>query len=317
MTPSRIAIERRQGLSPDRFYEEYLNGAGRPVIVTDAVDSWPARSKWSFEFFKSRYGGDTVTPAPELSSRSCKVMKLADYIDYIAAPGEISPGFWIDKAQGTPLKQPRETVELPLYLYGWDPFSRHPELFEDIRPSPYFVDDWLVLLPPEFRRLLQVTPYRPSWVLIGPKGSLSRLHFDFFHSHAYLALIAGRKKCVLFSPEDSDHIYRGAVDPEQPDPERFPLYERAAAYEGVIGPGETLFIPAGWWHYVAGLEPTITVSYNFFNRANFGEYFVSLLRALPGILERFDRVPDWRASLGVEWVSKGFERASSGAKQGE
>ena len=214
---TRVPIERRERLSADGFYQEFLAGAGRPVIVTDAMGGWKARSKWGLEFFKTRYGSDTVTVGTGASSRFVKVMKLAEYMDYIDSPSEKSPGFWMDQDKGLPLKQPPEPTTSPLYLSGWNPFRQHPELLEDVEPTPYFVDDWIPLLPPELRQLLQETHFRPCWILIGPKGSISRLHYDFFHTHAYLAQIIGRKKCILFSPKDSEILYNGQVDPERPD----------------------------------------------------------------------------------------------------
>ncbi|HYM09320.1 MAG TPA: cupin-like domain-containing protein [Bryobacterales bacterium] len=309
----RFEIERRARLSADEFYREYLSGAGRPVIVTDATDRWTARSKWTFELFKSRYGSDIVTPTTELSSTSIKVMRLADYIDYLDSPLKEPAGFWIDKAEGIARRAPAGPSSAPLGLFAWNFFFKHPELLEDIEPSPYFGDDWVPLLPEAMRRVLEGTRYRPSWLLIGPAGSLAKLHHDFLYTHAYLAQICGRKKCILFSPEDSEFIYHGAVDPERPDFERFPLFKKARAFACVLEPGEMLLIPSRWWHQVTGLEKWITVSYNFFNRANFGNYFADFIRQLPDILERFEKVAGWRAALGVEWACRGFTKAGGEA----
>lgn len=42
---------------------------------------------------------------------------------------------------------------------------------------------------------------------------------------------------------------------------RFPLFKDAEYVEGVLGPGECLYIPVGWWHYVKSLGPSFSVSF--------------------------------------------------------
>ena len=122
-----------------------------------------------------------------------------------------------------------------------------------------------------------------------------------------MAQLKGRKRCILFSPEDSEFIYHGKVDPERPDLAKFPLLEKARFFEALLEPGEMLFMPAGWWHYVVALEKSITFSYDFFNRANFGNYFVDFFRNLPRLLEGFERNPGWQAALRINWVCRGFD----------
>ena len=46
-----------------------------------------------------------------------------------------------------------------------------------------------------------------------------------------------------------------------------------------------------------------TVAYNFFNRA---DYFTSLFKHLPEILDDFFRIPGWQEQLGVKWTSSDF-----------
>ena len=41
----------------------------------------------------------------------------------------------------------------------------------------------------------------------------------------------------------------------------FPSFEHARYVEGVLGPGECLYIPKGWWHYVMSLEASCSVSF--------------------------------------------------------
>jgi ribosomal protein L16 Arg81 hydroxylase len=170
------------------------------------------------------------------------------------------------------------------------------------------VEDWLPLLPEALREVLgRATRYFSAGVLIGPAGSVARLHTDFLHTHAYLAQIAGRKRCTLFSPEDSAFLYEGRVDPDAPNLDEFPLFRQATAFECTLEPGELLFMPWRWWHHVVALEKSITVNYNFFNRVNFTSYFNDLLKYLPSLVNGLENCPAEKATLGIDWKSRGFD----------
>jgi hypothetical protein len=304
-----VRIARRQGLSSESIYREHLSGEGVPVILTEAIDEWPALSSWNLDFFKRRYGSDTVIPGIGGYGKSMRVMKLSDFIDYVELPSRNPPGFWIDPNTRLPREEEPEDRTAPLYLADWKAFSRHSELWNDVQPDPDCLDDWLGLLPGSLRRLLQETPnYYPKGLLIGPAGSLFHLHYDVLNSHGYLAQIVGRKLCILYPPSDSGLLYHGQVNPEDPDLEKFPLFSTAKAFVCILEPGEMLLIPSRWWHQIRNLEPSITMNYNFFNRTNFGAYCVSLLKALPEFLDAFERIPGWQQELDVSWKSKGFER---------
>jgi len=51
-----------------------------------------------------------------------------------------------------------------------------------------------------------------------------------------------------------------AVDIEEPDLERFPLFAGAVGRETTLGPGDGLFIPAGCWHHVRSLTRCFSAS---------------------------------------------------------
>jgi hypothetical protein len=42
---------------------------------------------------------------------------------------------------------------------------------------------------------------------------------------------------------------------------KFPDFERAAYCETILAPGDCLYIPRGWWHYVRSLSPSFSVSF--------------------------------------------------------
>jgi hypothetical protein len=303
----RIEIERKSKVVPGDISREYLQGVGKPVIITDATENWPALLKWTFEFFKTAYGRELATAWRGLGSDTGKLTTLSAYIKYLDAPLEELPGVWIGKG-GRPLRAaPKRAADPPFYLFGWYGFWQHPELYDDIEPAPYFVLDLVSALNPTLREVFEWTSRKQyTALLIGPQGSLSALHQDFWSTHSYLAQIRGRKRAILFSPKDSNLLYGGQVDPEQPDFERFPLFDCATAYECVIEPGDMLLTPANWWHHVRGLEKSITVARNFFSDTNLAQYLVHMLRNLPELAQGIDRSPNWREELRIKWHSSDF-----------
>lgn len=119
---------------------------------------------------------------------------------------------------------------------------------------PGFVaDNPLPLMPPQITSRL--------WVG-GPLKT--QTHNDRDHNLA--CVIAGRRRFLLFPPEQVNNLYIGPldnppplslVDPEQPDDERFPKFREAmrAAVVAHLGPGDALFMPKYWWHHVTSLDP--------------------------------------------------------------
>jgi len=42
---------------------------------------------------------------------------------------------------------------------------------------------------------------------------------------------------------------------------KHPKFEDAALVGCTLAPGEMLYIPKGWWHYLRALEPSASVSF--------------------------------------------------------
>jgi len=92
----------------------------------------------------------------------------------------------------------------------------------------------------------------------------TQIHNDQDHNLA--CVIAGRRRFVLFPPEQVANLYIGPIDNppplslvdlDAPDFSRFPRFEEALASARIaeLGPGDALFVPRHWWHHVTSRDP--------------------------------------------------------------
>jgi len=88
--------------------------------------------------------------------------------------------------------------------------------------------------------------------------------------HNLLAQVSGSKAVVLFDHAHSASLYPVAaglctntsqVDAARPDLARFPRFASAPGWQGELRAGEMLYIPPLWWHYVASLTTSFSVSF--------------------------------------------------------
>ena len=61
------------------------------------------------------------------------------------------------------------------------------------------------------------------------------------------------------------------VELENPDLDRFPLFNEAPFTDCVLSPGDVLYIPPGWWHYVRSESVSFSVSFWFEGEGEGGE----------------------------------------------
>jgi [histone H3]-dimethyl/trimethyl-L-lysine36 demethylase len=102
---------------------------------------------------------------------------------------------------------------------------------------------------------------------IGPYGCVSPLHFDPLDN--ILMQFVGVKRALLYPP--NTQVYAGygenqqntsPLNPEQPlDLDTFPLLaELPPVIHCMLYPGDVLYIPQKWWHYVRTVETSISIN---------------------------------------------------------
>ena len=228
--------------SAEEFQREYVT-KGEPIILSGIARNWPAFPLMKPEIIKTRFG-QIIVPVRETDNELSyffgqpgkSTMKLADYIDAISAPA--SNGRRRPYLGNIPFDNPQTRQYLqPL---------KAALMFPDYFPNQVYADIRL-------------------WM--GAAGQRSTIHNDNYHN--LNAQLYGRKKFLLFSPEQHTQIYAAAmnetcwaspVDPESPDYMQYPLFRDAEAREAILDAGDMLYIPIFWWHYVLALDLSISVS---------------------------------------------------------
>lgn len=237
--PGYAVIEKRRGLGRDEFLAHYVRGC-RPVVLTDIAEDWPALRRWSPADLAARFGhldvdvqvGRNTDSLFEQNKEQLRQrMKVSQFVDLVLSGGATNDH----------------------YLTANDEMLRRPEflpLLQDIGRMPPVCDAALLHTAASF------------W--FGPAGTRTPLHHDtlmLFHTQ-----VVGRKRWRFVSPLQTPLLYNrmgvySPIDLDAPDHARYPRLREAVVLETVLEPGDTLFLPLGWWHQVTSLEMSMSFSY--------------------------------------------------------
>ena len=107
----------------------------------------------------------------------------------------------------------------------------------------------------------------------GGAGSITHMHYDIDLSHIMHTQFGGRKRVLMFPHGEQKKLYRKPYEVlsladfshyyEQngtPDYEKFPALKLAEGFDFILEPGDTLFMPAGYWHHMEYLDSGFAMS---------------------------------------------------------
>ena len=228
---ARVSVADAQALMPLRV----------PVVFTNATADWPLRHCATPEYFRRVHGAQRV----RVLGKECTLAELIERLER-ATPDDPAPypcKFEIAKTFRAllPAVTPRFVCSLPDRQGN----TLIPQrLFEHVNNLEIFFG--------------------------GAGGRFPYLHYDVMHLHAWIAQLHGTKEFTLYAPDQAPFVYPDPAVPWQsrvrnhhdPDFVRYPLLRNARAQYVVLQAGETLFLPAGWWHTARSLTFTISVAFD-------------------------------------------------------
>mmetsp|Transcript_31768 Transcript_31768/g.48732 ORF Transcript_31768/g.48732 Transcript_31768/m.48732 type:complete len:557 (-) Transcript_31768:150-1820(-) len=305
-----------------------------PVIITNATNDWKAMPRqqehqndsetkgdihkagdsegWTFLNLVSRFQHVSW----RFSDQHGEMMTLGTYNKYISNPEGM-------------------TDDSPLAIYDAEFGDDEPtsQLLKEYTVPPCFSPDLFGMSLPAATTTADDDnksnsnfrpPYR--WILIGPARSGTGLHIDPLWTNAWVTILQGRKRWMLFPP-NTPHDQIGLCQPQIPSVVWFrDYYSRVTAkdwpeewqpVEVLQSPGETVFVPNGWPHVVLNLELTVAVTHNY--ASEFGpfermwkevlveerefaiDWFQGLMKHRKDLAER---IRNYHEQTGDEWLDE-------------
>jgi hypothetical protein len=279
-----------QNISKQDF-KKYYYDTKKPLIIKDLAKQWPAYTKWNWDYFKTLVGDKKVGLYNNVKSNAYTPINTADdyktfgeYIDMISA----GPAGW--------------------RIFLFNIFDHAPQLIKDF--------EW-----PEELMTGFVKKY--PMLFTGGASSITHMHFDIDVSHILHTQFIGRKRVLLFPYEEQYNLYRKPFEVlsladfsnyhdsanSKIDYVKFPAIAKAKGYEVILEHGDTLFMPAGFWHHMEYLDSGFAMSLRAFQTSLGGKlsgvWNLFGMRTIDTILKKTAPKP-W-----YNWKEKKiFERAS-------
>ena len=216
-----------------------------PVVIHGAISHWKACQVWTVDYFREIFG-----------LRWVPIEIGSSYLDNSWKQEIIQFNDFAYRYLNRSMNDTREPIG---YLAQYDLFHQVPLLRKDISL-------------PDYCSLGDSTNDVQMNVWIGPAGTVSPLHKD--PTDNLLTQIYGCKHIKLISSQVSEEIVyphksstevsnTSRVDVQAVDTSLFPRFHETEPFtlEFILKPGQMLYIPRGWWHWVKSLTNSCSISF--------------------------------------------------------
>ncbi|KAF9432994.1 hypothetical protein BGZ76_010020 [Entomortierella beljakovae] len=287
-------IAYHDSISYNEFLELYLEPNIPVIIGPDLTKHWRARQQWvNSETGKPNFDNlkdQLCQPPINVPVADCQCKDFTD--------------------------QKRSTMDFNSFLNEWEtnslenkPSTTYLKDFHFVKAFPnynayetphIFCDDWMN----EFwtRREDMDDDYR--FVYCGGHGTFTPFHADVYRSYSWSANICGVKKWTLFPPNQEhlfcDSLKNNVYDIQNVDSSQFPRFHEAKRFTIYQQPGQTLFVPSGWWHQVHNIGDTISINHNWCNGSNLDLLLESICSDLKDVEQEIDHLKEMMEE--GEWI---------------
>jgi len=240
---------RADQLSVKEFRKNFFK-ADTPVIIGGAMTNWRAMGKWGdLQWLHDEHGQRTVPI--ELGRHADnnmqeKLMRISEFVDEHLFPSQ---------------QKGAASLDPPAYLAQHALLDQIPQLLEDVCTPDY----------------CQAGCHEMTNVWWGTANTATTLHFDSYDNflcqvvgHKYVRLYAQTQTAFLYQDHGQDKQAKNRlqgnlsqVDVGNVALDRFPDFEKAKFVDAILGPGDMLYIPNRWWHYVQSLSMSCSCNFWF------------------------------------------------------
>jgi hypothetical protein len=285
------SIDRVDSIGASAFRDRYY-APMKPLVITDLAKQWPAYHKWNWDYFKSVVGQMNVGLYNNVKSDAYTPINTAD--DYMKF------GDYIDMVRKGP-------AEWRIFLFNI--FEHAPRITEDF--------GW-----PE--ELMKGFVKKYPMLFVGGKGSITHMHFDIDLSHILHTQFVGRKRVLLFPFHEQHKLYRKPWEVlsfvnferyfddgnNKLDPQKFPALKLAKGYEVILDHGDTLYMPAGYWHHMEYLDSGFAISLRALQSSLGGKlkgaWYLFGMRHIDTLMKK--TAPGWWFNMKKEKTFKAAEK---------
>ncbi len=230
-------VEVVENISPEVFKSKYYK-TSKPLIIKGLAKTWPAYHKWDWAYLTNIVGKKEVGVYNNVKSNAYTPINTADaYMSFAK---------YLQKVQSGPL-------DLRIFLFNI--FQHAPAIVKDFTWPDHLMKGFVKKYPMLF---------------VGGQGSVTHMHFDIDMSHILHTQFIGKKRVLLFPHEEKTKLYRKPWEVlsladfthynSEFDYQKFPATKLAKGYEVIMEHGDTLFMPAGFWHHMEYIEAGLAMS---------------------------------------------------------